>query len=591
MLEMSRHQYFGEAIPEELYSPFGRSSALANAKPSTGEVVSSYIEETFQGEGSLMQDLRARDIKKAEESGTPISEEDWKNSDSYRSGISYYPTMTKDSASILAEIQDDRTNREFIINKASGLQSAVGFASGFLTGIAEPKNLVSGVAAAITTSGLGAVFPSLGRMIAVNSIRGAAARGAAEGVVAAAVTEPSNLESSRIVQGDYDMSDSMINFALSSILGAGIGAGAKTLELRKVRKFQPDPQIATKEFDTALGQIVQGKKVDVQAVKDIENVSAVNKAIKDLPKIEEKIVSKQNETKLVPITERPEFKKWFEGSRVVDEQGQPKTVYHGSAREIQQFDIKKLGDVTGTSAAREGIFFIDNPSQAQGFADFAAKKINKESGQVTPVFLNIKNPKIVMQEGDFFKGGTKAIAREIKEAKSSGYDGVIFNKLVDDPTGKGLPATHYVVFKPEQIKSIFNRGAFDPNDPRLIDINEAENLVVKKGRIEQNAKTEIDQSKIKTFQESLSRPDNSTAYDLQDTQDISKYLDEWGGKDDIAALEQELTFLDEEIAELRNQELLSKDEMDLLSRLDEISAEDEIMDTVLANAKLCLTRG
>jgi hypothetical protein len=51
-----------------------------------------------------------------------------------------------------------------------------------------------------------------------------------------------------------------------------------------------------------------------------------------------------------------------------------------------------------------------------------------------------------------------------------GYDGII-DHTVDEkfPTMQGIQgATHYIVFKPEQIKSVFNAGGFDPDDPNIL---------------------------------------------------------------------------------------------------------------------------
>jgi len=65
--------------------------------PTTGQVIGSYVEETFQGAGSLSQDIEAMNIRRSQEQGTAfskpaIAEEDWKQSDDFRQGLTYHPT-------------------------------------------------------------------------------------------------------------------------------------------------------------------------------------------------------------------------------------------------------------------------------------------------------------------------------------------------------------------------------------------------------------------------------------------------------------------------------------------------------------------
>ena len=67
--------------------------------------------------------------------------------------------------------------------------------------------------------------------------------------------------------------------------------------------------------------------------------------------------------------------------------------------------------------------------------------------RVMQLKLQIKNPKVYDAEGqtpaDF------SLSDKIQEAKDLGHDGVIFENIIDPQ----LPATHYVVFEPQQIKS------------------------------------------------------------------------------------------------------------------------------------------
>jgi hypothetical protein len=57
-------------------------------------------------------------------------------------------------------------------------------------------------------------------------------------------------------------------------------------------------------------------------------------------------------------TRTPEFRKWFGNSKVVDENGRPKRMYHGTGRDIEEFRPKQAG----------AIFLTDDPVFAESFA-------------------------------------------------------------------------------------------------------------------------------------------------------------------------------------------------------------------------------
>ena len=76
-------------------------------------------------------------------------------------------------------------------------------------------------------------------------------------------------------------------------------------------------------------------------------------------------------------------------TKVVDEAGNPKLLYHGTNKEFEQFDESMLGTKTGNPTSKMGYFFSDSPSEASRYA----ADWGKEGGNVRPVYLDIKNPK------------------------------------------------------------------------------------------------------------------------------------------------------------------------------------------------------
>ncbi|MFX4850199.1 hypothetical protein ABTB67_18855, partial [Acinetobacter baumannii] len=72
------------------------------------------------------------------------------------------------------------------------------------------------------------------------------------------------------------------------------------------------------------------------------------------------------------ITETEAFKKWFGDSKVVDEEGKPLVVYHGSpSGDIRQFDGSKEGSNTGESDEHHGLggfYFTPDANTADTYA-------------------------------------------------------------------------------------------------------------------------------------------------------------------------------------------------------------------------------
>jgi hypothetical protein len=138
------------------------------------------------------------------------------------------------------------------------------------------------------------------------------------------------------------------------------------------------------------------------------------------------------------LVRTPEFKKWFgdwennpnAASKVVDDNGEPLVVFHGSPLSFDMF--------TNNS------WFTTDPNDAATYSNMAIP--DKEfSPQTYPVFLNIKKPKYV----NFYILKKEAEAGLDKLKSDSGY-------IITQGDRK-----HFVVKNPTQIKSaIGNIGKY-----------------------------------------------------------------------------------------------------------------------------------
>jgi hypothetical protein len=135
-----------------------------------------------------------------------------------------------------------------------------------------------------------------------------------------------------------------------------------------------------------------------------------------------------------PKTE--EFKKWFGNSKVVDKNGNPVVVYHGTDSNFKKFNTE------------EGAFF---------FGGWEAASFAQTYGEnVIPAYVRITNPLKASFE--------EFISYDIDDLKSRGYDGVVYETEVE-----GMPdeiTQQWVAFEPNQIKSAFNQKPTESPDIR-----------------------------------------------------------------------------------------------------------------------------
>ena len=224
---------------------------------------------------------------------------------------------------------------------------------------------------------------------------------------------------------------------------------------------------------------------------------------------------------LKAATDTPEFKNWFKDSKVVDKNGDPLIVYHGTQAGIftefsQQYNDNK----------RPGFFFTNDEEVARSYSgtrrmigdeynfrniyevdkflegtDFDAyeedgkyilekiefrgpvyeydtlEAINKAIPELVEqpinyeVFLNIQNPYIIdTNETTWDDIDGKTTNDWVSEVASTNeYDGIIFRNLHDSSTEWQAQESSdvYVVFNPTQIKSIYNNGMFSEYDPNI----------------------------------------------------------------------------------------------------------------------------
>lgn len=200
---------------------------------------------------------------------------------------------------------------------------------------------------------------------------------------------------------------------------------------------------------------------------------------------------------------------FFKDSKVRDENGNLKPVYHGTYEDFSVFDISKT---SVTNAFGAGHYFTSKQSDAQnnyassegadvrtkieslawhyfeemGYseADYESNDYVEEwneaydkaeafyeSGKVMQVYLNITNPLYAGRHGELYNSaGEEVTARSAEILKELGYDGIVdygvsdrfsrFQDLDED-------TAHYVVFDSNQIKLTDNQSPTSSQDIRF----------------------------------------------------------------------------------------------------------------------------
>ncbi len=201
-------------------------------------------------------------------------------------------------------------------------------------------------------------------------------------------------------------------------------------------------------------------------------------------------------------TKSESFKRWFKRSKVVDANGEPLVVYHGTTADFSQFEKR---EATHRGGNPDGFYFSTSSLDASEYTenseyDRTAKKWNieqKDGGNVMPVYLSIQHPfvegsRVTQAMIDLFEQELRKQNPSVSEmwvqeklstfkekAKSGGNATAIWPNITFDNDAKTRvlqaggydgfqDGRHWVVFDATQIKSaISNTGDFSSTHPDI----------------------------------------------------------------------------------------------------------------------------
>lgn len=188
------------------------------------------------------------------------------------------------------------------------------------------------------------------------------------------------------------------------------------------------------------------------------------------------------------VMENPNFRKWFGNSKVVNEDGTPLVVYHGTIVRPDSARVKNMGDVSSfdrkfttrfriPSIDTVGTWFSSNPGEggAQMYSGVS------DGSAIYPVYLSIQNPQIttfhlMARRARLLANGIDD-GRQIGESevnayrawlKDMGKDGIKIEESGTEGSTEFDNQVAWIALEPEQIKSATaNNSSFDPGNPDI----------------------------------------------------------------------------------------------------------------------------
>lgn len=130
-------------------------------------------------------------------------------------------------------------------------------------------------------------------------------------------------------------------------------------------------------------QVFGGYKSDAMTIEKAEviynkarEIAEAPRQTKDSPDFDKLLFQS------APPTDSPAFKKWFGDSKVVDENGEPLVVYHGTNEEFSEFNQNRIGEGTGNDGHYGyGFYFSKFRMEAEIYGN-----------RIIEAYLSIKNP-------------------------------------------------------------------------------------------------------------------------------------------------------------------------------------------------------
>ena len=519
--------------------PGGQQQFVEDYTPSAGRMFSEGIDAGFR-DVSYMLAKSVMDMDAAENQPL-LTKEDWEASKFYDPEIKWDDSFTTPKARLLKERRDRERELGFLLERA-GIGSTAAFYGGALVGtVPDPVNYIPflGIASKAKSAAVLGKLAQKGRL-------GRAATSAADAAIGTAAYQffPGYglMAERETYQVKYDMRDALTDLGLALGLGFGLGAA-----LGPIHPKDPNQKTLLELYREREGSIISLNKdgepiftpkkdlppepTNTPAQQSWDSVAPTDKVEAVRRKIANDAVGTQDN---VPVVRQQGAQQSiaqeaarleatqtaFKDSQIVNADGTPRVMYHGTGSDITAFDLSgntrggliyftsQTRDASGYAVAKGSnsemtidfeiladkypdIFDVktgkvlnarklkkaleDTPSNyldAEDIADIAKRdkipfakaferlfESNYRGGNVIPVYINAK--KVLGREGSPAMGWQEAEKLGAKHFTDQGYDAVWIR---EGETMKDSLA----IFDPKIVRSIYSPAPQDFTNAQLI---------------------------------------------------------------------------------------------------------------------------
>jgi len=503
--------------------PGAKEEFLKDYRPSAGRMFSEGIDAGFR-DVSFMLAKSVMDMD-ATENAPLLTKEDWETSKFYDPEIKWDDSFTTPKARLLKERRDRERELGFLLERA-GIGSTAAFYGGALVGtVPDPVNYIPfvGIASKAKSAAVLGKIAQSGRL-------GRGATTAADAVLGTALIQPLVAAERDTYQLKYDTRDALTELGLALGLGFGLGAALGRVHPKDPVETQMPPG-RVRPDGTVEPDNLPPDPPDTPAQQSWDSVAPTDKVEAVRRKIANDAVGTQDNVPIVrqqgaqqaiaqEAARLEAIQTAFKGSQIVNADGTPRVMYHGTGSDITAFDLSgntrggliyftsQTRDASGYAVAKGSnsemtidfeiladkypdIFDVktgkvlnarklkkaleDTPSNyldVEDIADIAKRdkipfakaferlfESNYRGGNVIPVYINAK--KVLGREGSPAMGWQEAEKLGAKHFTDQGYDAVWIR---EGETMKDSLA----IFDPKIVRSIYSPAPQDFTNAQLI---------------------------------------------------------------------------------------------------------------------------
>jgi len=416
-------------VPEPNY--VGQAPLVENYDPSFGFMLKQGAKKMFS-DMSILLPASMADVAISEMRGGKITEEEYKDSEFFDPQIKWDDSFTEAKARLLKDRMDAEREYAYYLEQAQDFTDYIAFYGGVIAGaVPDPLNYIPLLGQfdkprrALQYAGMGA-----------RSSR--ALLGAADAALLTTLASPLLMAERASYQQKYDAQNVLFDIGIATGLGGGFGAlfgrvkpedsyPGRIPTLEEARAYDPDVPSTITDPPGQLQQFIERVPPEnrANAVRKGLLQQRLGKPI-DVSAEMQPVVRSDDVRQSLYLNETARLeaiKGSLKDSQIINSDGDPMVMYHGSGREIKAFS--KQNNRGGL------IYFTPNADEASGYAASKGSLETKTDFQIlaeefpgvfdvkTGKVLDVKKLRKALDEKDFNYLNAEDISKEAKANKNS----------------------------------------------------------------------------------------------------------------------------------------------------------------------------